>query len=243
MLALHHLDYLLFDVLTLEDGGEVDEGVDLARAVHHHTGDVALGIEAVLMGSRHHSAAVEATLHSGREPCLFKLEPLAVDLNHGIGGLVVEEQTLDGDRGVVDWLVGLLLLPVALLAAIAVDAVAYAVDELARLALYGNGGQIGYVLVYLRGSVAGLFLKVVPKVVAAARREIEHLVFDIVAVRVVDEVVECAVAAAQTHLVVGSDALEERVVALKGDYIDELEVAILPMLLHLFGALKTRAVV
>ena len=207
----------LFDVLALEDARERDQGDDFALAVHDHAGDLVLGVEPVLVRRRHHAAAVEATLHRGRQPHLLKGEAFAVDLHLGVGGLVVEQQALDGDGGVVNRLVRVLALTVALLAAIAVDAVADAVDKFARLSLDRHGRQVREVGVDFLGSIARLFVQVCPEIVAAARRVVVDGVFKIVAVDVVDQIVERAVAAADADLVAGVElrekVLEDDVVA------------------------------
>ena len=82
-------DLCLFYVLTLEDSRERRESSDLALAVHDHRGYGTLGVQPVLIGGRHHSAAVKAAVHCGREPDLFKFMSHAVDGDLGVCGLVV----------------------------------------------------------------------------------------------------------------------------------------------------------
>ncbi len=99
-------DLLVFDVLALEDGREDHEYAQLSGACHHHGGDGAVRIAAVLIGGRHHPAAVVSAVHGRSQPCFLKGMRDAIHGDNGIFRRIVEEQPFDGDSGVVDLLAG-----------------------------------------------------------------------------------------------------------------------------------------
>ena len=133
----------------------------------------------------------------------------------------MEEQSLDGDSGIVDLLLAGFSHLVADFAAVTVDAVADTVDEALLHAVYFNEGKILNILVDLLGSVAGLLAEVVPEVVARSCREEVKRLYDVDAVGVIDEAVERTVAAAEIEFVIRIETCKESIGI--GDLCDVLE--------------------
>ena len=193
----------MLDVLALEDGGEGHEGRETAFAVEEHDRQLACGIHTILRGGGIHAATVVAALHGGSQPSLLIGEFLAVHNYGGCGGLVVEQQTLDGDGGVVYGLVGLsLLLSVSDLTAVSVDTKAYVVEEAVALALDFHEGQILYVGEKGERLVVGLQIQVAEEIIARAAGSIKNLTGDCKPFGVIDKTVDGTVTAAQDDGVV-----------------------------------------
>ena len=133
----------------------------------------------------------------------------------------MEEQSLDGDSGVVDLLLAGFSHLVADFAAVTVDAVADTVDEALLHAVNFDEGEVLDVFVDLYGSVADLLAKVVPEVVACSCREEVKRLYDVDPVGVVDEAVERTVAAAEIEFVIRIETCKESIGI--GDLCDVLE--------------------
>ena len=114
----------------------------------------------------------------------------------------MEEEALDGDACVVDILVARFSLLIADFAAVAVDAVADAVDEALLHAVDLNEGEILNIFVDLNGGIADLLTEVVPEVITGSCREEVERLSDLDAFCVIDEAVESTVTAAEIELVV-----------------------------------------
>lgn len=140
----------------------------------------------------------------------------AVDDDLGVRRVEVEEQALDRNAGIVDRLRGRRAELVAHLAAVAVDAVADAVEEAVGAALDRHRGQIFQIFFHRERRRALFLAEIMQEIVSAADAEIEQLVRDADARRVVDEAVERAVAAAEHHVLIRRDRAEE--ILIIGDF-------------------------
>ena len=197
-------------MLAFANRREDHQRLQFAGAENDGGRDRALRVQAVLVRGDHQAAAVEATVHCRREPDFFETVFLAVHGDDGVGRLVVEQQALDGDRGIIYGLVHRRhSLLVADLAAVAVEAVADAVDKATRLAVYRDGRQILEIFLDGEGRLADFLAEIVQEIVARADGVIEDLVREVQPVRLVDEVVDRAVAAGQDHTVLGSETAQE----------------------------------
>lgn len=185
----------MLHMLALENGGEHHQGLQLARAVIDHHGQLPAWVGPVLIRGRHHAAAIVPSEHGRSQPDLLEFMPDPVHGNDGIGGLIVEQQALDGDGGIVDGLVALFSLLIAHLAAVAVDAVADAVQESVALALHLHGGQAQQIFFQREGFAALGLAQVREEIVAAAGGVIINFIRDVQALRVVDEPIQGAVSA------------------------------------------------
>ena len=154
----HHIGF--FDVLSLKDRGEGDQGLDLALAVEQDKRNGAILSKAVLGRSVHHAATVIAALHGCGDPDLFIAVFLAIHRNYGIFGLIVEQKPLDSDGGIVHGLIGGSLHTVADLAAIAVDAIAHTVEEQVFFSVDLDLGQIFKIRLNRNGVAADLAAKI-----------------------------------------------------------------------------------
>ena len=125
----HHFGVL--DVLPLKNGGEYHQCFPFARAKHKYRGDTAVS-ETLLLGSRHHAPSVKTSVHGGRQPYLVIRMAHAVYRDNRVGGVIVEQKALDGNRGIVDRLVCCTAQPIAHFTAVTVNAVAYAIDKKER---------------------------------------------------------------------------------------------------------------
>ena len=107
----------------------------------------------------------------------------------------VKQQALDGDGRIIHGLVGLAAQSVADLAAVAVNAVADAVEEAPVLSVHRDCGQIAQMLRHGDRVRALLEAEIMQEVVSAAGGEIIELLREGHAVRVVEKAVQRAVAA------------------------------------------------
>ena len=196
LLALAHFYATLFDVFALKDGWEHHQSWQTALAKHCHYRQVT--IKAVLLGSGDHATAVVTTNHTWGKPNFFVGFAFAIYNNFRLGGFVVEQKSLDGNACVVNLFGGVLCADfVSNLTAVAINAVANAVDKLVGLALYFHGGQVSQVLVDVYGLATNCATDIRQKVVAGATAKVVDILCEVVAIHVVDKVVNSSVATHQ----------------------------------------------
>lgn len=100
----HHL--VVADMRSFENGGKHCQGFQLALAVHHHGGYGSVRVQPSLCWGGYHAAAIVAAIHSGGKPHMVIGVRLSVHRHHGAGGLIVEQQTIDGNGGLKQHPVG-----------------------------------------------------------------------------------------------------------------------------------------
>lgn len=149
----------------------------------------------------------------------------------------VKEQTLDGDRGIVDLLAGDIAQLVAHFTAVAVNAVAYAVEHTVALAVDGGYGKILYVIVDAYGRISFLKAEIVPEVVSASGGVIVDVVAERKPVGVVDEPVERSVASCDDDTVILGKRCEKGFIAFNGGHVAEDKFIVFHDVFQLHGIL------
>ena len=124
---------------------------------------------------------------------MIELHSLTVHRDGGVGLLVGAQKALDGGGGVVDGLARLLADAVALLADVAVDAVAHAVDEDVGLAVEMDVGEIGDVGIEEEGLGVPRLVQIIEKVIARTGGEVVDIPRGILAAQLIDEKAEGSV--------------------------------------------------
>ena len=224
-------------VLSLENGGEDEERFELSGAEQDDRGNGAFGVQAVLRRGDIHAAAVVATVHGRGKPDLFVGLGDAVNGDGCGGGLVVEQQSLDGDAGVVDGLVGFFRQLVADLTAVAVNAVADAIEEPVALSVDGYGGKVPDVFGEGNESCFGGG-NILAEVVPAAHGVVEEILRVGQVGCEIDEFVQGTVPAGNHQLVIFADACEKFRIILDFADVAEIQLPVTEQLMQSLGAVK-----
>ena len=162
---LHHL--LMLHMLALEDRGEYEQRLELSGAVEHAGGHRARRVIAPLIRRDHHAAAIKPAVHRRGKPDTAEGARLPVHRDRRAHGMIVEQQALIA-MAVVDGLVRRPAQAVANLAAVAVDAVANAVEEPPRLPLTVTDGRFFQIWPQRKRRGVSRFVQIVQEVVAAS---------------------------------------------------------------------------
>ena len=210
---LHHL--LMLHMLALEDRGEYEQRLELPGAVEHAGGHRARRVIAPLIRRDHHAAAIKPAVHRRGKPDTAEGARLPVHRDRRAHGMIVEQQALDRDGRVVDGLIRRPAQAVADLAAVAVDAVADAVEEPPRLPVDRHGRQVFQIWPQRKRRGVSRLVQIVQEVVAASGRVIENVIFKHVIICLVQEAVDRAVAAGQHQHVLRCERPEQRRIAVQ----------------------------
>ena len=209
-------DLLMFYMSTLENTRQGAESTQPSRPVKHHKGQCFLAVPSILLRRRHHAAAIVFSVHGGGDPHFVVCIPLSVHCHRGSSRRKAEQQTLNGDGGIIDLFVGLLAELVPFLAAVAVKAETNAVKEVIGLAFYLHRGQIFQLLRYREGVGIGLLAEFPSEVIACANGEIENFREDLQPCRVVGKAAQRTVSPCHDEIVIGAYPAE------KGSIIGDL---------------------
>lgn len=214
------------DVGALEDLGEDGNDPRARKIVRDEEGDLAVGVESVLIGSDLHTAAEVASVCNRSEPDALICLCDSVDRDGGVAGLEIIEKPLERDRRVIDRFFLFLALAVADFADVAVNTEADVVDEGVFLAVDAYEGEIFYVLGKLEGSGTALESEVIEKVVAASGAVVVYRLLDVKSAGVIDEMVQCAVASREDDDAVVVAGNEKVVVAAHRGDVDVAHLAV-----------------
>ena len=173
--------------------------------VNHHGQLVG---KAVLLRGHLHTAAVILPFHGRCNPDVVELVLYAVNRNLGMAGLKVEQQALDGDAGIVDFLLRVLFLdPVGHFTAVSVNSEAHVVDKELFHPVHVHGGKVRKIRVD-QDLFPGLPADIRQEIVAGSASQKVDVVFDFGPFDRVDEVVQGAVPADEDHFIVRSQAFQ-----------------------------------
>ena len=153
-------------------------------------------------------------MHCGCEPYLFKAVLFSVNGYFSILRLEFSEQTLNGDRSIVNLFSGLFgSYPVALLTAIAVYSISYTVNEFIGLSLNLYLGKTCEIFFDGNRSLLAKKSDVMRKIVSASACKVKNITLDLLTVGLVDKSVERTVSAANDKRVLCAHFIDNTAVS------------------------------
>ena len=218
---LHHI-FILY-VFALKNRRKDAQSAQFSGTVEDHKAQGVFLSQPLLAGRGDHTAAIVPSVHGRRDPDLFVCMGVTVYCHRCVCGLVMKQQTLDGDGSVIHRFIGGFPKLITHLTAVAVNSVTHTVKENTLLPINNNGRKILQILIDTECGRCTLLLSQIPnKVITASAGIIIDVVLQWNIPDGIGKAVQCPVATTKDHIVINLQSTQKRRIVCDLRHIDQL---------------------